>query len=73
VRSTAELSHGRVTVNLDPPAFSVQITIARPAITPSKTLAIKVRACKRKTLQITVMASNVGLITTRLILNARAA
>jgi hypothetical protein len=73
VSSTAGLNHGRLMITFSAPARSLHVTIARPALTPAKTLADEVRTGDLTAIAVTVLVTNVELRTTRLLLRARAA
>lgn len=68
LKLTAKLSHGKLMIKLETPAPSVQITISRPAITVTKTLADRVKAGKVTALGIIVTAASPKHRATRLTL-----
>jgi hypothetical protein len=68
----ANVRHGKLVITLKTAALSVQITIASPAISVSRTLADKIRAGKDKTLQLHVTAMATNNSTTKVTISLRA-
>jgi hypothetical protein len=65
LKSTAKVSHGKLTITLKIAASSIRVTISSPAIGVSRTLAGNVEHHKVKTLRVAVTAADTGHRTTR--------
>jgi hypothetical protein len=70
VRATTRLSGGRLTIALGTPARTVTLTIARPAIVPTTTLADRIKTGRLRTVVLPILATNTALATTQLTVRA---
>lgn len=70
LKLTAKVSDGKLTIKLNTPAKDLQVTVVRPAITTTTTLARKVKTRHVKTLQIRVTATDMRHETAHIALNS---